>query len=439
MDNDRMSGATIIQESQLATFAERVKERQIGPCRLLMLPTPVSSVVAWKASFRSNPNFSEDEDLVQGLAVSLLDKGTRRHDRFAIAEELENRGAQVQFSSDGLYVEFSGRALSEDVSDVFALIAEQLREPLFDGGELEKSRARIAASIRRSMESTGSQALSALARRLYPTAHPNYTPDPTERIARLAELDVDIVRRYHDRHFGSNEFTFVIVGDFDETQIAETIQSHFGDWKPHDVAARFEALAPAIPPGSAEVPMPDKQNVDVRIGHAVGVLRDDPDYVPLYLANYVLGGNFSARLMQTIRDEMGLTYGIRSGLYGITTQYSGHWQVAVTLSTENLTRGVDETVKEVRRFVKDGLTEDELDEKKTTVAGSFKVGLATTIGLASTLLKNAERGFDVGYLDRFPGEIESVTIERANEVVRGHINPDLFFTAMAGMLPNATR
>ncbi len=433
-----MSGPTLTEASELAPFAERVKERQVGPCRVLMLPTPVRSMVTWQASFKSNPDFSEDEDLLQGLVVSLLDKGTRRHDRFAIAEELENRGAQVQFNSDGLYVEFSGRALSEDVSDVLALVAEQLREPLIDGGEFEKSRSRMAASIQRSMENTGSQALSALTRRLYSPAHPNFTPEPDERIERLARLDVDSVRRYHTGHFGSNDLTFVIVGDFDETQVVETIQAQFGDWKPHDVPARFDSTAAAVEPGTTKLAMPEKQNVDVRFGHAIDVHRDDADYIPLYLANYVLGGNFSARLMQTIRDEMGLTYGIRSGLYGISTEYTGHWQVAVTLSTKDLIRGVDETIKEVRRFVDGGLTDDELSDKKTTVVGSFTVGLATTSGLASTLLKNAERGFDVGYLDRFPQEAEAVTIERANEVVRTHIRPDDFHVAMAGMLPDVT-
>lgn len=434
-----MSEPTLKVETQLAPFAERVNERQVGPCRLLSLPTPVRSGVAWRASFRTNPKFSEDEDLLQGLAVSLLDKGTIHRDRFDIAEELENRGAQVQFSSDGLYVEFSGRSLREDLSDVLALIAEQLRAPLFDGGEFEKSRSRISASIQRSMESTGSQALGALTRRLYAPAHPNFTPDPEERITRLASLDVEAVRRYHARHFGSNDFTLVIVGDFDEARAIETIEADFGDWSPHKVPARFDTVAAGQEPGTSEVPMPEKQNVDVRFGNAIGFMRDDPDYVPLYLANYVLGGNFSARLMQTVRDEMGLTYGIRSGLYGISTEYTGHWQVAVTLSTENLLRGVDETLKQVRRFVDDGMTEDELDEKKTTVAGSFKVGLATTTGLAGTLLKNAERGFDVGYLDRFPQEVESVSLARANEVVQTHINPDRFHIAMAGMLPEITR
>ncbi len=404
-----------------------------------MLRTPVRSVVSWKGSFKAMPDFGADEDLIQNLSVSLLDKGTKRLDRFAIAEELENRGAQVQFDSDGLYVDLAGRALTADAPDVLELVSEQMREPLFDPAEFEKSRTRMIASIRRSLESTGSQALGALTRATYSRAHPNYTPDPAERMARLLDVRVDEVRDYHRLHFGSNDLTLVVVGDFDEEVIEESVRSHFGDWEVHDAPARFDARVLPPEPGVSRVPMPDKQNVDVRLGHAVDLLRDDPDYVPLYLSNYVLGGNFSARLMQAIRDELGLTYGIRSGLYGISTEYSGHWQVAVTLSSDKLESGVEETIKEVRRFVEGGLTSEELEDKKTTVIGSFKVGLATTSGLASTLLKNAERGFSVEYLDHFPGEVESVSLEQAIEVFRAHVRPDRLHTAMAGMLPELKR
>jgi predicted Zn-dependent peptidase len=181
--------------------------------------------------------------------------------------------------------------------------------------------------------------------------------------------------------------------------------------------------------------MPDKGNIDVRMGHPLPVRRNDDDYLPLYIANYILGGNFSARLMATIRDEMGLTYGINSSLSGISTRYNGHWQVGITLSQENLARGLDATRAEVQRFVDKGATEDELAAKKTTVTGSYTVGLATTKRLAQSILTNAERGFDVDYLDRFPSLIESLTLDEVNSAVQRHVDPARFHTAMAGTVP----
>src|SRR5690606_9982091 len=363
--------------------------------------TPVESVVTWRGSFKTNPDVGMDDDLVQSLVVSLLDKGTKHRDRFALAELLEDRGAQVEFASDGLYVDIAGRALTEDVSDVLALVAEQLRDPLFDADEFQKARARIGANLQRSLENTGAQATGALTRSIYPANHPNYIPPTVDRLRRLESTHIDEIRAFHDRHFGANEFILVVVGDFDETAIVSAVRQHFEDWEPHDAVANFATSGRHDDPQRVIVPIPDKQNVDVRIGHALDFRRNEPDYIPAYLANYVLGGNFSARLMQIVRDELGLTYGIRSGLYGITSDYSGHWHISVTLSEEHIERGVEETMNVVRQFVEDGVTAEELEDKKTTIIGSYKVGLGTTSGLAATLLKNAERGFDVEYLDRF--------------------------------------
>lgn len=427
----------LTEQSKLEALADRVNEHRIGHCRLLTLHTPVRSVVTWRGSFMAFPDFARDEDLVQNLTVSLLDKGTKQLDRFAIAELLENRGAQVEFSSDGLYVDVSGRALSEDVPDVMALVAEQLREPLFDSEEFDKAKARIAASIRRSLENTGAQATGALTRSIYPKAHPNYTPAPEDRLQRLMDIGSEDVSKYHDRHFGANAFTLVVVGDIDEDAVIESVRSHFGDWQPHDASTEFRPEAHVGAPRQCIIPIPEKQNVDVRLGHALPFRRNDDDYIPAYLTTYILGGNFSARLMQTVRDEMGLTYGIRAGLYGISTEHAGHWHISVTLSQENVERGVEATRDEVRRFVEHGVTEAELLDKKTTIVGSFKVGLATTAGLASSLLKNAERGFEVAYLDRFPEEVESVTLKRANAVIQAHFHPDRLHTAMAGSIQEA--
>ena len=413
----------------------QVVDRTAGAARLLTLRTPVRNVVSIRASLRTWPDFAEGEELLQGLTVALLDKGTLRRDRFAIAELLEDRGAQLSFDSDGLFVACSGRSLREDVEEVLGAAAEQLREPLLDAGEFDKARARMIASLRRAMENTASQASSALARRLYGRSHPNYTEAPAAQIARLEALTLDDVRAYHAAHFGANALTVVLVGDVDHAAAERAVADAFGDWPAGTARAAFSTGASPQPPGREALHIPDRENVDVRMGHPLRVFRGDPDYVPLYLANYILGGNFSARLMTVIRDEMGLTYGIRSGFSGISNDYQGHWLVSVTRSRENGARGVEATLAEVRRFVDAGVREHELAEKQTTISGAYKVGLATTGGLATVLLTNAERGFDVGYMDRFPEEVAAVTLEEVNSVLRRHFDPSQLQIAMAGMVP----
>ncbi len=428
-----MNPASTLHDAHLETLAARVEERAVGPCRLLTLHTPVRDVVSWRGCFTAHPDFAAGDELVQALTVSLLDKGTRRRDRFALADVLENRGAQLHFSTDGLRVACQGQALRKDLPEVLEVMAEELRQPLFDAAEFEKAKAQYLAGLQRSLENTAAQANGALSRRLYSRAHPNYTAPTQEAMERLDGLAPEQVRAYHTRHFGANDLILVFVGDVDSEAVAATLGAALGDWPTHQAPPAFAASAAPQPPGRTVVSMPGKHNVDVRMGHPLRVLRQDADYLPLHVANYILGGNFSARLMTRVRNEMGLTYGINAALDGITTEYEGHWQVGVTLSLENVEKGIEATLTEVRRFVEEGVTEDEVRAKKTTITGAFKVGLATTGGLAATLLLNATRGFDVGYLDRFPAEVEALTRPALNDAISRHFHPDAFQVVLAGM------
>lgn len=416
-----------------ALFVDRVEERRVGPCRLLLLKTPVRAVVSWQGSFASHPDFGAEEELVQRMTTELLDKGTRSRDRFALAEVLENRGAHLSFSSAGPYVEFRGQALREDVADVIAVMAEQLREPLFDAAEFEKARARLLAGYQRAMDDTGIQASSALWRQIYDPAHPNYSPPTPEALRQITAMPLDAVERYHDRHFGANQLLLVFVGDVDADAIAEAVRAHFGGWPPREAAPTMVRTVTTRPPVREEIPMPDKANVDVRLGHGLSLLRQDDAYVPLYLANHILGGNFSARLMAEVRDVRGLTYGIRSSLSGVTTEYQGHWQINVTLSQDNLDAGEEATRGVVEQFVAEGPTEAELADHKATVAGGFQVGLATTEGLAATLHLNARRGFETAYLDRYVEEIHAVKLDEVREAISDHFRPDALHQIRAGV------
>lgn len=417
-------------------LADRIHDRPAGPCRLLTLDTPVDDVVSWRGSFRTEPNFTAGDDLRQELVVQLLDKGTTQRDRFELARILEDRGAELNISSDGLYIDVSGRALRDDIPEILAVVAEMLFEPAFDADELEKARAQIAAQVQREMEDTGTQAAGALTRALYDPAHPNYSPPPEEQLAQLQQITREQIRAYFADHFGANDFILTMVGDrASDPAIEQAVARHFAGWAPHDAPTTYQAAAKHVSGGESRVPMPDKGNIDVRMGHSLPVRRDDDAYLPLYVANYILGGNFSARLMATIRDEMGLTYGINASLSGVSTRYEGHWEVGVTLSQENLARGLEATRAEVQRFVDQGVTADELAAKKTTIAGSYTVGLATTKRLAQSILTNAERGFDVDYLDRFPQLIDALTLDAVNDAVRRHFDPARFHTALAGTVP----
>jgi zinc protease len=425
---------SIVQE--LPSLTSRVHEADAGHFQVFALRTPVERVVSFEASFRTDPDFAAEEEVQQQLAIALLDKGTLRRDRFALAEALDDRGAQLGFSADGLRCSVSGRCLSEDLPYVLHLVSEQLREPLFDAEEFRKARAQQVGAVRRIMDDTGSQSHGALVRRFYEPAHPNYRPELEEDLAHVQSLTVESVRDYHASHFGARDAAIALAGDLDPEEATEAVRAALADWHAPQAAGAFSPGAIPAQPGRTDVPMGDKPNLDVRIGQPVGLRRDDPDYLPLYVAIYILGGNFSARLMNTIRDEQGLTYGIGARLAGVGIEHDAYFLTSVTLSADVLQTGIDATLEQIERFITGGITDDELEEKKTTINGSFKVGMATTRGLASVLLGNAERGFAVDYLDSFPGLIEELTTEQVNDALRRHLDPSGLHIAVAGSLPS---
>lgn len=416
-------------------LAQRVHQADAGRFRVLALPTPIDRVVSFEASFRTAPDFASGEEIAQQLVVNLLDKGTQKRDRFELAEALDDRGARLHFSADGIRCSFSGRCLREDLPDVLGLAAEMLRQPVFDDEEFAKAKSQQIASVRRIMDDTGSQAHGLLARRMYEEAHPNYRPTAEDDLQKLEQLTAADIRRYHADHFGARDAVITAVGDLDPAEAEAMIGEVLGDWRQPGAAGSFTTEATPLAAGREQMDMPDRQNLDVRIGQPLRIRRDSDDYLALYAAVYVLGGNFAARLMSTVRDEQGLTYGIGARLAGVSVEHDAYFLTSVTLSGDKLEEGIDATMAQIRRFADEGITQEELEEKQTTLTGSFKVGMATTRGLAGALLSNAEREFPVDYLDRFPALIEALTVQGCNEAVRQHIDASDMHIAIAGTLP----
>ena len=423
---------SIVSVPEVKSFEERIKEVRIGSCRLLMLKSEVENVVSWQGSFLTYPDFAAEEELVQSLVVSLLDKGTLERDKFQLADVLENKGAEVRFMQRGLRIGFSGRSLSDDFDEVFDILVEQLLTPKFDPEEFDKSRMRIAASIQRSKDQTAARASLALRQLMYGPAHPNYSFTADEELATLQSLSASDVKAYHAAHFGANDCIMVVVGDIDMDAVEQTVARHFSKWAQHEVQPAFSTAYQEASPQVVHVPMPDKFNLDVRLGHQLDIRRQDKQFTPLHVGNFILGGNFSSRLMDVIRDEMGLTYGVHASLPGVSKHYGGHWQISITLSQDKLEEGIDATKKLVTDFVQKGVSEEELEEKKTTITGSYKVQMGTTHGLASLILRSLERGFERSRLDTFSGEVAALTTDDVNSALTAYLNPESLHVASAG-------
>ena len=172
------------------------------------------------------------------------------------------------------------------------------------------------------------------------------------------------------------------------------------------------------------------------LGQYIGIDREHNDYYPLMLGIYILGGNFSARLMQTVRDEQGLTSGIGSSIGGSNFGIDGYWNTWGTFAPDLIEKGHNATMEQINKWCKKGGFEKELVSKKSTITGSYKVALDTTGGLVSQILSNAERKKPISYLDEYIGIINNISLEEINNAISKYIDPRKLTLVTAGSFNN---
>ncbi|MDP6625453.1 MAG: insulinase family protein, partial [Nitrospinota bacterium] len=119
---------------------------------------------------------------------------------------------------------------------------------------------------------------------------------------------------------------------------------------------------------------------------------------------------------------------------GVDNGNDGFWYINGTFAPELLEKGKESTLRELKKWQNSGVTEQELNAKKETITGSYKVRLATTRGLAGTILGNAEAGRDVNFLDDYPEIIKAIQLESVNKAIMIYCNPERLVTISAGTI-----
>lgn len=412
-------------------IADKIQENDIHGIHVYSMKTGVDNVVTIRGSLPAGDVQSPaGNSMIADLTGSMLDKGTTAHDKLELASKLENMGASINFNVDSNNLSFSARCLRKDAPEVIALLAEQLRDPAFSPEELDKVKKQKEGSLKRNLDDTNYMAASELSRQLFPKGHPNYRPTVDEMLSDLDKVTVEDLKAFHKKHYGPQNMILVAVGDLEDHAIEQAVSTSFEGWSGGSSYRDYDR-APSSTASDKLVYMEDKTSVTLMAGTPTGLKETDADYLPLYLGNYILGGNFSARLMSIVRDDEGLTYGINSMLGG-DTYSDGYWGVQATFAPNLLDKGVASTMREIKRWVQDGVTQKELEAKKTTIAGSYKVRMATTRGMASLILSTAQIGRPMSYLDEYVPKVQQVSLEQVNDAIRKYVDPSRLVTVKAG-------
>ena len=403
-----------------------------------VLPTNIKDVVTISGSFLGGTLYSPSKNPhISTFTAAMLDKGTFNKDKYEIGDVLDSVGAELKFGSTKHHIFFTAHCLNSDVNIVVEMLAEQLRTPAFRGDEIDKLKTRMIGKLEQSLEDTKKQALISFLRILYPKTHPNYKYKTEESLDFIKSINQKDLKTFHDLAYGINTMNIAVAGDVNSEKFNDQIINHFADWDKqsiNEIDNKLDIIA--VSKNVDKINIKDKTSADMYLGQYIGIDREHNDYYPLMLGIYILGGNFSARLMQTVRDEQGLTYGIGSSIGGSNFGIDGYWNTWGTFAPDLIEKGHNATMEQINKWCKKGVFEKELISKKSTITGSYKVALDTTGGLVSQILSNAERKKPISYLDEYVGIINNISLKEINNAISKYIDPTKLTLVTAGSFNN---
>jgi len=404
------------------------------------MKTGVKDAVTIELSMLGGRMFAPKENpALPALMARMLEQGTVGKNRDKIREEIENMGAEISFSADTYRIRAHGQCLKKDLKKMVHLIADQLRNPAFPEARFKEGRALVLAQLYQEKENTRSQGRTALSRALFPKGHPNWQPSISETEDCVKRTTLKEIREYHKKTLGLGSVRIAASGDVSHEDIKDIAKKAFGGWKASTLDLE-PSKKTALPAKQSEhyVFIPEKGTTDFYMGSAIGIDRTHPDYLPLLLSLEVLGTHgFMSRLMSTVRDKEGLTYGIYTSLEGANDKSDGYWYIWALFAPAILEKGKDAAMREIRKLVSKGVSEKELGLFKSMIKGRFEVGLDASASLAGMILGTIEQDLPLSYIDEYVGKIEKISAKDVNKIIKKYIKPEKLTVAVAGTVRKA--
>lgn len=374
-----------------------------------------------------------DPEGKEGLAYmvsGLLDEGAGDLDSETFRAELEDRSIRLSF--DATKDSFTGslKTLTEERGRAFELLRLAVTQPRFDDEPVGRIRTQILSSLDRQLEDPqylANESWFATAFKGHPYARTTQgTP------ASIEAITTDDLRGFVGRRLAQDNLRIGVAGDITAEELAPLLDATFGAL-PREAAPAAIANTEPTPGGTTVIRRDLPQSV-VMFGHGA-VARDDPDYYAAYVANYILGGGgFSSRLMEEIREKRGLAYSVYSYLYPL--DHASLWIGGTGTENARVSQSLEILRAEVARMAAGDVGQQELDDAKTYLTGSFPLRLTSNDEIARMLVGMQTARLGPNFLKDRNGFIETVTLGDLQRVAARVFSADRLHVVVVGNPPD---
>jgi zinc protease len=346
------------------------------------------------------------------LMASLLDEGAGEMDSVAFQTALRDSAVRLSFNAGRDHLFGGMKALSANVAEGFEFLAMALAQPRFDEAALERIRAKIVANLRREQQEPSAVAARLWARAAFPD-HPYGTPrDGTvESVTALTRADVAAA---HGAGIARENLVVAVVGDITAERLAPLLDKAFGALPEAADLTDVPEVEPAT--GLSVSEALDTPQTAIRFG-GPGLKRDDPDFIPAYVMNHILGGgSFTSWLFEEVRDKRGLAYSVYSFLAPL--DHSAIFGGGTATRNDQAEEALEVILAQIARMADEGPSGDELASAKSYLTGSYALRFGSSDSIARQLLGIQLEDLGMDYVNERNDLIESVTLEDVQRAAR---------------------
>ena len=359
-----------------------------------------------------------------GVAVltesSLLD-GAGRHSRKELRDIMKEKGIKIDVNATGDRLAFSFSYVKTFEKDAIDVLKAILYEPKLDAGELETTKRQLVA-VRQSKLENPQYHLGRLVERQFYGEHPYGREDiPEEKI--LALVSAADIRSYLKQVMGKDNLKVGIAGDINEEETKNFLNDVFSGLQDKAQITEISDFQPDFSSADETIDIPfSAQSFVLFLGQ--GIKRLNPDFYPLYIANYYFGGaGLNSRLSEAVREKEGLTYGIYS--YFTNSDAVDLWQVYFSATPDKANQAVKIIKNEYQKFYEQGISQKELDFVKQALLSSYHLRFSKLSTIAEMLEQMQVQNLGIDFLEKRQGYVEAVTLEEVNQAIRRHMPKSL--------------
>ena len=341
-----------------------------------------------------------------------------------IADEIADLGANLGISVSGERAILRIRTLSrKDLRDrAVQLASAMLSAPTYDSKILAREKQRMTTAL---LESE-TKPESVLDRRFRKSVYGNYPLANSPSVQTVANINATDLQQFHKQFYRADRMIVSIVGNVSSTEAAEIVQSLLQrvpqSGPPIAKLPEFER-SPVEPLTQREITIPfDSQQAHIAMG-MTAVTRSNPDYFPLLVGNYVLGGGgFVSRLMSEVREKRGLAYSVFS--YFAPGKDVGIFQAGLQTKNDQATLALEVMSSTIAQFIANGPTQSELDAAKANLMNGYPLRIDNNRKLLDNVSSIAWNNLPLDTMEVWTKQVEAVSLEQVNAAFQKYLAMD---------------